>query len=303
MGSTFKKSSPSFTKSKHHLISFIGVLPVLILVAIFSIYPITQVITKSFTNWNGLYKQDFIGLKNYLNIFSSEYFWLAVRNCLIMLINVPIQMIIGIIVSMLLYEKVLGWKFFRALFYLPQIVSAVIVGYIFKIFFSYDGPLNYLLSVLGKVETIDWIGNRGTALFVIIFALIWINIGWQSVLFLGGLTSVSSSVLEAAELDGAGFFRRTFSIVLPMLGRISEYSLIMSISWTFAGLFPFIFAITKGGPGYDTTTLDYLVYQKAFVESSSLGQACALAAILMFVISAITLVQKKVSDRLNDWGE
>lgn len=289
------------SQNKKHIISFLGIVPVLLLILVFSIYPIAQVISRSFTNWDGLFRSDFIGLKNYRNIFASDYFWLTAKNCFIMLINVPVQVVLGIVIAMLLHEKVFGWKFFRALFYLPQIVSAVIVGYLFKIFFAYEGPVNYLLHLMGKTETIDWIGNRSTALLVIIFALVWINIGWQSVLFLGGLTAVPRSVLEAAELDGAGFFRRTFSIVLPMLGRITEYSLIMSISWTFAGLFPFIFAITKGGPGYDTTTLDYLVYQKAFVESASLGQASALAVILLVVISAITVLQKKLSDRFNDW--
>lgn len=277
--------------------------PVVLLILTFRAYPIFEVIFKSFTNWDGLFQKDFIGFKNYRNLFSDDYFWLAVKNCLIMLVNVPIQLFIGIIVAMLLYEKVLGWKFFRALFYLPQIVSAVIVGYLFRIFFSYDGPINYMMNLMGGIKPVDWLGERGTALTVIIIALVWINIGWQSVLFLGGLTSIPDSVLEAAKLDGAGFMQRTFFVILPMLGRVTEYSCIMSISWTFSGLFPFIFAITKGGPGYDTSTIDYLIYQKAFAESSSLGQACALAVILLIIVGGITAVQKKISDKLNEWGD
>lgn len=293
----------TISKKKKGMIGLLAVLPVIIMILVFRAYPIYEVIAKSFTNWDGLFKDDFIGLRNYTNILKSDYFWLTVKNCFIMLINVPLQLFIGIIVAMLLYEKVLGWKFFRSLFYLPQIISAVIVGYLFKIFFSYDGPVNYVVRLFGGAEGIDWLGERKTALIVIIFALVWINIGWQSVLFLGGLTSIPASVLEAAQLDGAGFMQRTFYVVMPMLGQITEYSCIMSISWTFSGLFPFIYAITKGGPGYDTSTIDFLVYQKAFAESSALGQACALAVILLIVVSVITLVQKKLSDRLNDWGE
>lgn len=282
---------------------FLCIMPVIIMLLIFRAYPILEVITKSFTNWDGLFMQDFIGINNYRILFTSEYFWTAVKNCLIILINVPIQLFIGLIVAMLLHEKVFGWRFFRALFYLPQIVSAVIVGYLFKIFFSYDGPVNYVLKLMGKAEAVDWLGERPAALLVIIIALVWINIGWQSVLFLGGLTSIPESLLEAARLDGANFMQRTFLVILPMLGRVTEYSCIMSVSWTFSGLFPIIFSITKGGPGYDTATIDYLIYQKAFAESSSLGQACALAVILLFLVAVITVVQRKLSDRLNEWGD
>lgn len=282
---------------------FLCIMPVIIMLLIFRAYPILEVITKSFTNWDGLFMQDFIGINNYRILFTSGYFWTAVKNCLIILINVPIQLFIGLIVAMLLHEKVFGWRFFRALFYLPQIVSAVIVGYLFKIFFSYDGPVNYVLKLMGKAEAVDWLGERPAALLVIIIALVWINIGWQSVLFLGGLTSIPESLLEAARLDGANFMQRTFLVILPMLGRVTEYSCIMSVSWTFSGLFPIIFSITKGGPGYDTATIDYLIYQKAFAESSSLGQACALAVILLFLVAVITVVQRKLSDRLNEWGD
>lgn len=288
---------------RNTLVCVLYITPVLVMILLFRAYPIYEVITKSFTNWDGLFQKDFIGTANYSNLFTSSYFWGTVKNCIIILINVPIQLFIGIIVAMLLYEKVFGWKFFRGLFYLPQIISAVIVGYLFRIFFAYDGPINYVLSLLGKKEPIDWMGNRTTALIVIIIALVWINIGWQSVLFLGRLTSIPDSVLEAAKLDGASFMQRTFLVILPMLGRVTEYSCIMSISWTFSGLFPFIFSITKGGPGYDTTTLDYLIYQKAFVESSSLGQACALAVILLIIVGTITVVQRKLSDKLNEWAD
>lgn len=281
---------------------FLGVLPVLLIILIFRAYPIVEVLYRSLTNWDGLYQNDFIGLKNYVNLFTGKYFWQTLLNCLIILVNVPIQLFIGIVVAMLLHEKVAGWRFFRALFYLPQIISAVIVGYLFRIFFSYDGPVNYVVKLFGG-EPVEWLGYRGSSLAVLILALVWINIGWQGVLFLGGLTSIPTTILEAAELDGANFMQRTFLVTLPMLGRITEYSCIMSISWTFTGLFPFVYSITRGGPGYDTATLDYLVYQKAFAESSSLGQACALATILLVIVCTITFVQKSISDRINDWEE
>lgn len=299
-----QRTSISAIKKWENLTPYIAVLPVILCILIFRAYPIGEVFFKSFTNWDGLFKSDWIGLSNYKHLFESEYFWQVMQNCLILLLNVPIQIFIGIAVAMLLYEKVLGWRFFRSLFYLPQIISAVIVGYLFKIFFSYDGPVNLILKTIShNTFTIDWLGERATAMIVIISALVWINIGWQGVIFLGGLSSISPTVFDAAELDGANFWQRTFHIVLPMLVRVIEYSCIISISWTFSGLFPFIYSITKGGPGYDTSTLDYLIYQKAFAENSGLGQACAIAMVLLIIITVITVIQKIFADKADDWGD
>ena len=291
-------------KRKELFISLLGLAPVILVFLAFRAYPLGDVIYKSLTNWDGLFRHDFIGLKNYARIFHKSYFWLTLGNCFIMFINVPIQVLVGLVVSTLLYEKTPGWRFFRSLYYLPQIVSAVIIGYLFAIFFSYGGPVNAALRSIGLQRlAIQWLGNRWTAIGVVILALVWINIGWQGVLMLGGMSAISPSVFEAAKIDGATFFQRTFYIMLPMIGRVIEYSFIYSVAWTFTGLFPFIYSITNGGPGYDTTTLDFLVYEKAFREDSALGEACALAVILLAIVCLLTLVQRKISARANNWSE
>ncbi|HPY11181.1 MAG TPA: sugar ABC transporter permease [Sphaerochaeta sp.] len=291
-------------KQKELLISLLGIAPVILLTLAFKAYPLGSVIYKSMTNWDGLFRQDFIGLKNYLRLFRSEYFWKTLVNCFIILINVPIQIFVGLIVSMLLYEKTPGWRFFRSLYYLPQIVSSVIVGYLFAIFFSYSGPVNQILKSIGLERfAIEWLGSRTTAFGVVILALVWINIGWQGVLILGGLSSIDPSVFDAAKIDGTNFFQRTFYVMLPMIGRVIEYSFVYSVAWTFTGVFPFIYSITNGGPGYDTTTLDFLVYQKAFREDSALGEACALAVLLLIIVSLLTLIQRKISSRVNEWSD
>ncbi|HUX39900.1 MAG TPA: sugar ABC transporter permease [Rectinemataceae bacterium] len=291
-------------KRRELTISLLGIAPVLLVLLVFRAYPLGSVIYNSFTNWDGLFRHDFIGLKNYIRIFNTDYFWLTLANSFIMFINVPIQVFVGLVVSMLLYEKTLGWRFFRSLYYLPQIVSAVIVGYLFAIFFSYGGPVNGIFNALGAPKmAIEWLGSRPTAIGVVITALVWINIGWQGVLMLGGLSAINPSVFEAAKIDGANFFQRTFLVMLPMIGRVIEYSFIYSVAWTFTGLFPFIYSITNGGPGYDTTTLDFLVYEKAFRGDAAMGQACALAVILLVIVSVLTVIQRAISNRANDWSE
>ena len=282
---------------------WLSVLPVLLIILIIRGYPIVFGIAKSFTNWDGLFRSDFIGLRNYVRILTRPQFWQLLSNNVILLTFIPIQLFFGLVVSMLLYEEIPGTKFYRACYYLPQILSALSIGYLFSIFFALNGPINALLSTLGLAkESIYWLGSRGAALGVIIFCLVWINIGWQGMLFLGAMTQISPEIFEAARLDGAGYWTRTFKIMLPLLVPTVEYSCITSVMWTFTGLYSLIFSITGGGPGYDTTTIDYMIYMKAFRGNSEFGYACALSVILMLIVAAFTIAQLRASRRTDYRG-
>ena len=264
-------------------------------------YPIAVAIGRSFTNWDGLYKNDFIGLTNYIKILTGSEFRLLLRNSFVLLLSIPIQVFIGLVLAVILYEKIKGWKLFRMVYYLPSIISAVTVGYLFKILFSYTGPVNRILSLfLGSSFAFEWLGNGMTALLIILFCIVWSNIGWQVLIFFGGLSSIDTSVLESAMIDGAGWWQRLFHIILPILVRTIEYSFIMSMIYIFSGIFPLIETITRGGPGYETTTIDYMIYTKAFTNSRY-GEACALAVILLIIILAITKLQMSAANKIADW--
>ena len=281
-----------------------SVLPALFLILAVRGYPMILAIQKSFTNWDGLKKNKFIGLDNYISILTGGEFWILLRNNLILLAYIPLQLLVGMTIAVLLYEEVLGWKFFRSLYYLPQVVSTVIIAYLFGVFFGYDGPINLLLRKAGlEMFAIEWLATGPGAMAVIILSLVWVNIGWQGILILGGMSSISPSVFEAARIDGAGYWRRLFHIIIPMLNRVIEYSCIISVIWVFTGLFSFIHSLTGGGPGYETTTIDYMIYLKAFVTGSQLGYACAVAVLLLAIILVFTRVQMTIADRLDDWGE
>jgi multiple sugar transport system permease protein len=286
----------------------LSILPVILILLAIRAYPIFVTLIKSFTNWDGLFKSDFVGINNYIKLFRSEVFWKVLGNTAIALINVPLQVFVGLVVALLLYEKTFMWKFFRSIFYLPQIISTVIIGYMFRILFAYDGPVNFvfnhLLKGLGfKAATVDWLANGPSAMFVVILCLVWLNIGYQGILILGGMSSISPTIFEASRLDGANYWQRMFYIVIPMLVRTLEFSFIMSISWTFSGMFPFIYTITKGGPGYETTTIDYLIYVKAFLSGGQMGQACTIAVILLIIVLAITILQITITNKLDDWSD
>lgn len=280
---------------------WLSVIPIIILEILVCAFPVGMVITKSFTNWDGLFKNDFVGLRNYIRIFTDPTFWTLLRNTFVFLLMIPVQIFIGIVVTVILNEKPAGWKFYRFIFYLPSIVSATIIGYLFRILFSFNGPLNTVLRAVGLGNiAIEWLAKAGSARAVIFICLVWANIGWQVLITFGGLANIPSTVFEAAELDGAGYWQKLFHITIPMLLRTIEYSFITSMIYVFSGLFSLIHTLSGGGPGYETTTLDYMVYIKGF-RGSKLGQASALAVILLLIILLITVLQMRLSDKLSDW--
>ncbi len=147
----------------------------------------------------------------------------------------------------------------------------------------------------------DWLSNGPSALWVIMFAMIWQSLGWQMLIISGGLSSMDPQVLEASVIDGAGYWQRMFKVIIPMQFLTIEYSIVVSIIWVFSGLYSFIFTITDGGPGYSTTTLDYMVYLKAFRTSGQMGTACACAMVLLVVVLVLVGVQRKITNKVSEW--
>jgi ABC-type sugar transport system permease subunit len=281
-------------KRKLAQIAFFSLLPLILVLLALRFYPIIVVIVKSFTNWDGMYQSDWVGLQNYVEFIKEGPFLMILRNTLFLLINVPLGVFIGLLIALLLYERVLGWKFFRVVIYTPQIISAVILGYLFRIFFGFHGPMNIILKAIGLESlAIEWFGNTYTALAVIVFCITWYSIGWHTIVLLGGMSTIDPSILEASIIDGANYWQRAFRIFFPMIIRVIEFAVVASCVWTLTQLFPFLHVMTRGGPGFETTTLDYMIYLKSFGFSFAInyGMACAIAVILLFLILAITLFE------------
>lgn len=287
------------TKSIQGILS---VIPVLFIMIFIRFYPILAAIYRSFTDWDGLYRNNWVGLKNYIDIFTNSPFWTLLRNNAVLLISVPLQIILGLFVAVLLYEEVAGWQFFRTIVYVPQIISAVIIGYLFRIAFGLDGPINMVLHKLSlDFLAIEWLGNSASALFVLVLCLTWFSIGWQAIVILGGMSKISPDVIEAATVDGANFWQRTFHVIVPMISRTLEYGVIMSMVWTFTGIFAFIYSITYGGPGYETSTIDYMIYTKFYQASANYGFACGLAVILLIIILILTIAEMRFTNKVSEW--
>lgn len=288
---TLAPRRPAAWRRRERRIGLAAAAPAFLVVVGFMIYPVLFALYISFNKTDG---QDFnwVWLNNYVNILGDPLVHQVFFNNLKFLISVPLVVFFSVIVSVLLFEKIRGWRFFRLVYFLPNVLSIVVVGVMFKTIFGYNGAVNSAIVALGG-DRITFFTDGNLAIWVIVTALVWSGFGYQSLLILSGLSSIDSAVFEAAALDGAGWWRRLFSITLPNIRRELGFVFIINVLYTFTSLFGFIFVMTAGGPGYDTTTIDYLVYLKAF-GSENLGPGAALAVLLFLFIGVLTVVQNRV---------
>ncbi len=273
------------------LIGTLAVLPGFLIVIGFMAFPVMFALYISFTKTNGL-TYEWRGLENYFAIFTDPIVHQVFLNNFKFLISVPLVIGVALISAILLFEQFKGWKFFRVIFFLPNVLSVAVIGLIFRNAFGYDGAVNQFLGLFGQ-EPRQFFIDANYSIAIIILALVWSGFGYQSLLLLAGLTSINPAVFEAAAIDGAGWWRRLWYITLPNIRKVLGFVFIINILYTFASLFGFIFVITAGGPGYETTTIDYLVYLRAF-SSNNLGSGAALAVVLFLFIGLLTLFQNKV---------
>lgn len=272
-------------------IGFLATLPALIVVGALMVYPVFYAIWISLLKTDGV-TSNYIGLKNYLDIFMSPLVHEVLVVNLKFLISVPLVIFAASICSVLLFEEIWGWRFFRVIYFLPSILSSAVIGIVFRTAFSYDGPVNSVLVKFNK-EPIQFFANANYSISIIIMALVWSGFGYASIILLSGLMAINPEVFQAAEVDGAGWWQKFWFITIPNIKGQLAFVTIINVLYTFTSLFGFIFVMTAGGPLYSTTTLDFLIYQKAF-SSNNMGQGSALAILVFLLIASLTIMQNRL---------
>ncbi|KXT84878.1 carbohydrate ABC transporter permease [Streptococcus oralis] len=268
----------------------------LALQAIFFYFPMVQGAFYSFTNWTGLtYNYKFVGLNNYKLLLIDGKFFTAIVFTLILTLALIIgEIVIGMIVARALNAKMKGQTFFRAWFFFPAVLSGLTVSLIFKQFFNYGLPAIGKMLGIGFLQE-SLLGSPVGAVLAAIFVLLWQGVAMPIILFLAGLQSIPSDILEAASIDGATSKQTFWKIELPYLLPTISMVFILALK---SGLTAFdqIFALTGGGPNNATTSLGLLVYNYAF-KSNQYGYANAIALILFLIIGIVSLIQIKLSKK------
>ncbi|MFA7109422.1 MAG: sugar ABC transporter permease [Sphaerochaetaceae bacterium] len=280
------------------------ILPSLILVTLFVIYPLIRNIQISFFDYNILKNKtlDFIEFKNYKKLFTSKEFYLALRNTIIYTTaTVAGQLFFGLILANLINCIKKGQTFFKVITYLPVVTSWVVVSLLFKYIFAAgkSGLVNYFLVSLNLISTsIAWLQNVESANFVLCVFGIWKGVGWTMLIYFASLQGISKTMYEAAVIDGASALQRFYKITLPLVKNTTLYLLTVLTIGGF-GAYIHVMMITNGGPMGQTRELMNLVYDTAFI-SWNFSYASAQAVIMGLIIFLLSFVQRKITKEMEN---
>ena len=272
------------------------ILPYVIFFLAFAAYPLTFSIILVFHRWNIVSPMEWIGLKNFARLLDDPLFFTSLKNTLVFLgIHIPLQIVVALLFALLLNARIRGRGFFRALYFLPVVVSGVVVTILWQQLYSYDyGVLNSILRVF-DLGPIPWIADPRIAMPAIAVMATWKNVGIYIVLFLAGLQTIPHDLYEAASVDGATPTRQFFSITLPMLNPTVVVIIVLS---TIGGFSLFIepYVLTGGGPMQSTLSGMLYIYNQGFYFSH-MGYAATLGIVYAIIILLVVLVQRKVVER------
>ncbi|WP_082053285.1 carbohydrate ABC transporter permease [Gordoniibacillus kamchatkensis] len=270
---------------------FVG--PMVLGLFVFTLFPIIASFLLSFTNWNfvaGFSKTKFVGFDNFVKLIHDSVFVQSLTNNLILLIVVPVTLAFSLLLAVIINNSVYWKDVFKIVYFIPYISSIVAVAIVFQVLFhpSY-GPINQTLQALGVANPPKWIADSDVALYCVMGLMVWVNIGYNMIIFIAGLQSIPRDLYEAADIDGASKWKQFFGITVPLLSPTTFFLLVTGIIGSFK-VFDIIAVLTGGGPANSTTVVVYRLYETAFVNLQS-GYASAMAIVLLIFVLIVTLVQ------------
>src|SRR5215207_1338404 len=287
-----------WNRNQRKLIPYIFLTPNLVVFTIFVFVPIVYSMWMSFHKWRGIDVPQFIGLQNFVEIAQDCVFWVALKNTLVYAAGVvPLSMGLGLLAALGLNVVLPGRTVLRTIYFIPVVVSAVVVGTLASWIFNDNyGIVNSVLRQFGFAR-VNWLTSPQMAMITLIVSTVWIRLGFCMIVYLAGLQGIPHDFLVAAQVDGATALQRFRLITFPLLRPSTFLLLTLNVIYSFEA-FDLVYVMTGGGPGYSTTVLPVYIYESAF-ELKRYGYANALGLILMVIILAFTLIQW----RLNQQGE
>ena len=277
---------------------YLLIAPYIIHLLLFVVFPVAFSIVLTFHSWNIIAPMQYTGLSNYKVLFSDAIFWKSMLNTLIFLvIHIPLQIVFALTLAEVLNQNIKFKAFFRGAFFLPVIISGVVVTILWQQIYGYDtGLLNRLLVKIG-LGKIGWLNDPTWAMPSIAVMATWKNVGLYVVLFLVGLQTVPPQYYEAAELEGATHLQKFFKITLPMINPTILMVVILS---TIGGFSLFIepYVMTGGGPLNSTISAVLYIYKQGFFYYH-MGYAATLGIFFAFIILGFIILQKKFVEKEN----
>lgn len=294
-------------KRNYNNMAYLFVMPFVVVFLVFSVYPVFRTLQLSFANYKGFGDIDYVGFKNYIRVLQDKYFWTALLNTIkIWSVNIVLQLGMAFLLTIVFSDikyKIKGLGFFRAVYYLPNIIAATSVAFLFKTLLDWRyGTINQILAKFGVDQPINWLGQPFTARLSISLIQTWMWFGNSFIMLMAGVQGINKDYFEAAAIDGAGRWKRFFYITLPLLRPILLYVTITSL---IGGIqmfdLPFLIGTVNGEPLGATQTAIMYLYKYGFASRpKQVGYASAIAYTLFLLILIISLIQFKVMNRKED---
>ena len=294
MGTRLKNLLEEVRESR---ISYVLLLPYVVYFLIFLAYPLLFAFYLTFHEWVIITpEKPFVGLENYIRLLHDEVFWASMKNVLVYLsINLPAQMILSLALALLVNQQIRFRGFFRSVFFMPSVVSGVVVSTVFLWLYSPQfGLLNYYLGMIG-IPPQRWITSVHQAMPSIALMSSWRQVGYFAVIYLAGLQAIPPVLYKASSVDGANTWQQFWHITFPLLNPTILLVLMVSTIWGFL-VFTEPFVMTEGGPLYATTTPTLYLYFEAF-RYLRMGYAATVGVVLGLFIMIINIVEKKWVER------
>lgn len=284
-------------KQRETITAYLFSLPAIILLITFIAVPVVIALRYSTMEYNTLRPNEkiFIGIKNYIDLFQDQDFWIAFKNTLYFaVIVVPLQCGLALALALLVSKRTRGVSIFRIAFFSPTVTSMVVIAILWQIMLNSSpsqGWFNAIITSIG-FDSIPFLTSKDTAMNSIIVMSAWQGAGYQMMIFLAGIQGISTDLYEAASIDGANVFQKFRYITIPGLKNVTKY-IILITSIQAMRLFTQPYIMTQGGPQDSTKPLVYYIYNVAF-RSRQFGYACAAAVVYFVIIVALSLLLKKV---------
>ncbi len=271
--------------------AYVYILPGFAIYLVFVLVPIFNTVRYSLTDWSGFTDPTYIGLENYIKLFGDENFWNALgNNAFFVIFYTILPILLGLLLtSLLARSEIPGMSIFRTGLFVPQVMSPVAVGIIWRWLFDYSGPINQFLRQAGLESAVTpWLGDFTWAPYAAGGVGTWVEYGLCMVLFISGVQGISEDLYDAAKVDGANAWHEFRYITLPGLRQ----QVVVAFVVTFIAalrVFDLVFVLTRGGPGRETEVVSMLIYEEAF-EYHKAGYGAAMALVLTVIIVSVSAV-------------
>ena len=282
---------------------FWSVVPTFLLFLLFKIYPMLSAAKMSLYRSTGLSSNPtFIGLENFKTLMSDPVFWKSLGNTFFILGIFPlVTMLLALFFAVILTQgRIFEWEktLYRIVFFLPNILSMVVIGMMFMYVFDYNlGILNSFLDFIGmEAFKRTWLGEKDTVLWALTFTMVWQATGYYMVMYISGINRIPQDLYEAATLDGASPIKQFFIITLPLIWEVVRVTITFFITGAFNLSFIFVKVMTKGGPDNASSTLLNQMDTQAFMNANY-GYAMAISVVVFVIAIVLAVVVKKLTER------